>query len=1013
MKRRQTPPRKQAPTALSTPSQMAEKTDTQTPSQVSLRRSTRERRLTEHSQPASIEQETPCRQKTSGKASSVTSDPIEESPATNNRKSRVVRLRLHSLSTHPGDDQMSFTGSFSHRQKSSQEPDSQASRDLDASFVENRSFQDPGPETFAQPQPEPILADSQDLYSSQLGPDDGKLTSIVAAHLQEQLQDSRDEARERFSTSSWIARQDQQAPVADLRSEGVQQQRGVQEAADNTNASWQTQATIPWCPPWNAPSPKPTQQAQASVSFHASQATTIDEMPIDAYVERSSLSKQELREIADKLLAHCTYGPPKPEPKGHPTVWADARMDLCETLHYFRSYQGACHSIGGFVRGFMFDKVAHARDYMDDDVVIARAGGGQVKDKGSGELKASGDQVEGNHCQNLRNCMAHYNPVVIITGADNPHIPSQPPHQYCVLDYFKPTHIWTEKSGKSNIIRYRFEKLNARKASWWSPKTHPETVSLGSLLPPHVRSCGTCAKESTQIYVNGWMCLSPTCPSFWLILPSNADSPHTSPREPDEAGLIYDPRFLKAHTPWPNDSHEYPLKPSTVSLFRHAVPGEDTSEAFVRGVVCPSCGRCTPRLSWIGWECSCSWTYTPPHTLIPALSIRDPLWPLSDAYTCSRDIHSPLVRVSVSFAHGYRVNRYIIPGIEGFVTHMIANQTVVQEPGGPDEMFEDLQGMDIGLRRRPLEGGMLKGGMFTRHFAVNYGMPYNFIAATESHPFPEASHPVSAARSRLNWAARHCLARAQPSSASSSPSEEQDEGEAIGTSTNSTPALRDFEQRPFNEVLALCYFESQRISYHDDGESGLGPTIATLSLGSPGTMRLRLKAKHHLGVSNAGVYTDAPPLPGCLQYESRRRLVAELQALKSAVSATEYRKRLKEIPRDLGSKASGNARDVLTMKVGHGDVVVMHGAELQRYYEHSVDHAGKLRFALTCRYIDPDSLSASERPDYEVGPDEGGYDGSLLGQESQGEGAVSRVDEREVADSAMDHSLRYNCVATR
>ncbi|KAJ4332066.1 hypothetical protein N0V87_008687, partial [Didymella glomerata] len=627
---------------------------------------------------------------------------------------------------------MSFTGSFSHRQKSSQEQDTQASLDLNESFTDNRSFWDPGSETFAQPRPEPILADSQDLYSSQLEPDDERATSNVASHLQEQLQTSRYEVRERFSTSSWVARQDQQEPVVGLRSKEAQQQQDKQE---------------------DAPSPTATQQDLASISFHASQATTIDETPVDVYAGRSSLSKQELHKVADKLLAHRTYGPPKPEPVGQPAVWADARMDLCETLHYFRSYQGACHSTGGFVRGFMFDKVAHVRDYMDSNVVIARAGGGQVKDKDSGEMKASGDQVEGNHSQNLRNCMAHYNPVVIITGADNPHMPSQPPHQYCVLDYFKPTHIWTEKSGKSNIVRYR------------------------------------------------------------------------------------------------------------------------------------------------------------------------------------RDTHSHSVHIDVSFAHGYRVNRYSIPGIEGFVTHMIANSSVVEEPGGPDEMFEELQGMDIGLRRRPLEGGMLKGGMFTRHFAVNYGMPYKFIAATESHPFPEASHPVSKARSRLNWAARHCLARPAPSSSSSSPTSEQDEAEAMNTSTSSTPALHDFNIHPFNEVLALGYFEGQRISYHDDGESGLGPTIATLSLGAPGMVRIRLKQKHHLGVSNAGIYTDTPPLPGCLQYDARHRLVSELSDLKARVSPSEYRKRLKQIPKELGLKASGNAKDVLTMRVAHGDVVLMHGEALQSLKE--------------------------------------------------------------------------------
>ena len=72
------------------------------------------------------------------------------------------------------------------------------------------------------------------------------------------------------------------------------------------------------------------------------------------------------------------------------------------------------------------------------------------------------------------------------------------------------------------------------------------------------------------------------------------------------------------------------------------------------------------------------------------------------------------------------------------------------------------------------------------------------------------------------------------------------------------------------------------------------------------------------------------------------------------------------------------------MKLGHGDIVVMHGAELQTYYEHAVEHSGKLRFALTCRHIDPDSLSETERPAYSVEADTEGYDGSKL--EVVGEG---------------------------
>jgi hypothetical protein len=110
----------------------------------------------------------------------------------------------------------------------------------------------------------------------------------------------------------------------------------------------------------------------------------------------------------------------------------------------------------------MFDNNGHSRDYIDNDVVISRAGGGMVKDQDSGEMRTGRDHSDITATvKALESCMKHYNPVVIIVGAKNPHVPSLPPHQYCVLDYFKPTHIWMEKCGKSKILRYRFEKLNS------------------------------------------------------------------------------------------------------------------------------------------------------------------------------------------------------------------------------------------------------------------------------------------------------------------------------------------------------------------------------------------------------------------------------------------------------------------------------------------------------------------------------------------------------------------------
>lgn len=118
----------------------------------------------------------------------------------------------------------------------------------------------------------------------------------------------------------------------------------------------------------------------------------------------------------------------------------------------------------------MFDSNSHNKDYFDNHVVISRAGGGMAKDKDSGSMQYNGDQSNDTAAvKALKNCKQHFKPVVIMVRASNSHIVTKPPHQYCVLDHFEATHIWVEKSGKAKILRYRFEKLNSKKESWWRP----------------------------------------------------------------------------------------------------------------------------------------------------------------------------------------------------------------------------------------------------------------------------------------------------------------------------------------------------------------------------------------------------------------------------------------------------------------------------------------------------------------------------------------------------------------
>ena len=73
--------------------------------------------------------------------------------------------------------------------------------------------------------------------------------------------------------------------------------------------------------------------------------------------------------------------------------------------------------------------------------------------------------------------------------------------------------------------------------------------------------------------------------------------------------------------------------------------------------------------------------------------------------------------------------------------------------------------------------------------------------------------------------------------------------------------------------------------YHDDGEKELGPTVATLSLGSQAVMTLRPKAKCRVGAES--------------------------------------------------KNAKGTKVDVLKMVLRHGDLVVMHGTGIQKLYEAS------------------------------------------------------------------------------
>lgn len=88
--------------------------------------------------------------------------------------------------------------------------------------------------------------------------------------------------------------------------------------------------------------------------------------------------------------------------------------------------------------------------------------------------------------------------------------------------------------------------------------------------------------------------------------------------------------------------------------------------------------------------------------------------------------------------------------------------------------------------------------------------------------------------------------------------------------------------------------------YHDDGEKELGPTVATLSLGASAIMNFRPKKKTHIPSLDEGTVRA----------------------------------------RGRGGKADADGAvgkvekpAVLSIKLEHGDIVIMHGREIQKLFE--------------------------------------------------------------------------------
>lgn len=669
------------------------------------------------------------------------------------------------------------------------------------------------------------------------------------------------------------------------------------------------------------------------------------------------LGLSTLEQISAKLHNNSRRSE-KPHPKGTPLVWSESRRELCESLPWYRSYKGGGYISDGIAHAFMFDSQAHARDYIDSTVVIARAGGGMAKDPDdkTGAMSLSRDQEATAQVKALEGNMREYRPVGVIAGQFLSCMQSQMKHRYQFLDWFKPTDIWCEKTNGFVCVRYRFEKLRPWEPSWWTPAGEEDEIEELTddldVLVPLSHKCSFCGKTSMQVYLNGPMCLHPACQRFWT-LPSG--------EEPGDQ-LKYDPRFLKRRAKWPHSSVPWITKPDPLNFsgeltnIEGDIEQEDLPE-LTKSMVCPKCGRCTAAKYWTYWLCGnakCGLRKTLPRPTFSKAMIRDPLHPVTDDYSFSRDWQDSSIAMEVLFLGNYRVHKYYFPGLEDtFVAHLIANKTICEEENGPDDMFRDLLNEEIGLERRPKDDARLSGENLCDHFTKNFGMSYKFVASPDSESFECSPRAVKMARSIMIDCAKK---------------------------------LGITNEEDFNECMLLGYKTLNKIGFHDDGETGLGPTVATLSVGCVAEMRIKMQEKYYKGYTNAGSVDSLPPIPGGINYPERKEAYNELKKLKESGNQAAYTAKRRSLPKELGlDKAKQkSAPEVLKLKLYHGDVVVMHGDLLQSYYLHCVEPKAKRRFAFTCRDILENHLKEEEKPGYEVTKDEIGYDTERLPKPGEG-----------------------------
>ncbi|ORX36285.1 hypothetical protein BD324DRAFT_651527 [Kockovaella imperatae] len=293
--------------------------------------------------------------------------------------------------------------------------------------------------------------------------------------------------------------------------------------------------------------------------------------------------------------------------------------------------------------------------------------------------------------------------------------------------------------------------------------------------------CPSCGVATPQVYIEGWMCLSPTCHQFWMLSTTIGFFPLSPGFK-----LSYHPDFLEPVSCPPGLEHmPYDVVP--------ALPEEPTQDAgsgsLLRGWVCDRCGRANCRYRWDRWECvNCKNIKPPPlngsHTT-SAASLQS----LCPAYLGDAAVHSDSgigVNIETRSKLGLTIMVYALPREAGTIYHVLSNRSELADGLWEKYQAAASQPETSLFERRSLRSAAIKGALLAQHFAINSGKDYKYNVATASLPFDQSPSCILDALTYIRSVSQTVL--------------------------NS--------RVDFNEILSVIYREGQKMSWHDDGEEG-------------------------------------------------------------------------------------------------------------------------------------------------------------------------------------------------